>query len=187
MKQGSNRIMIYFVGCMLGMLLVSGIMGRRAAREQAAADPWIGHNQAMVEAGAAPLPAELPEVMQRGRMLDYGTLPHSGDPTERVWLLKFEDSYPNVRVTQSIETGKLQYMTADQIVVALRPDIDVTAIKPMLDQLGLRLRMFNRKQGIAVLGVLHTGIDAVPATLEAIEPWSAMFERAEPDWIQFQP
>lgn len=187
MNQGQNRIMIYFVGCLLGMLLVSGIMQRRAAREQAAADPWIGHNAAMIEAGAAPLPVDLHASMRNGRIIDYGTLAESGEPVERVWILNFDGSYPFVRVTEALEGGALSYMAADQVVVQLKDGLDVTAVKPMLDELGLRLRMFNRRERIAVVGVLHTGIDAVPDTLEAMQAWAELYERAEPDWIVFQP
>jgi hypothetical protein len=186
MMQGNQRIAVYFVGFLLGMLLVSGLMTRRAAREQARADPWVGHNAAMIEAGAAPLPAAVAGPMAQGRMIDYGTLPGAGDPQERVWLLQFEKSYPNVRVLQEVGSGELHYMAADQVVVELAPGVDVTALKPMLDQLGLRLRMFNRKERIAVVGVLHTGIAAVPDTLEAMAPWDEMFVRSEPDWILFK-
>ncbi|MFP4156284.1 MAG: hypothetical protein ACLFU4_01555 [Opitutales bacterium] len=184
--RGNQRIGVYFVGFLLGMLLVSGIMTRRAAREQARADPWVGHNAAMIDAGAAPLPENVAGPMAQGRMIDYGTLPEAGAPQEQVWLLRFEGSYPNVRVTQELASGELRYMAADQVVVELAPGVDVTALKPMLDQLGLRLRMFNRKERIAVVGVLHTGIAAVPDTLEAIAPWGELFVRAEPDWILFK-
>ena len=37
--RGNNRIAVYFAGFLMGMLLVSLIMSRRAAREQAGADP----------------------------------------------------------------------------------------------------------------------------------------------------
>ncbi len=183
----NNRMVIYFAGCLLGMLLVTGILQRRAAREQAAADPWVGHNAAMVEAGAAPLPERLPASMREGRMIDYGTLPLSGESLERVWILNFDGRYPFVRVTETVEGGELRYMAADQVVVKLKDGRDVTEVKPMLDTLGLRLRMFNRRERIAVVGVLHTGIDAVPETLEAMVPWAEIYERAEPDWIVFQP
>lgn len=182
---GGNRIMVYFAGFLLGMMLVSLIMSRRAAREQAAVDPWVAHNVAMLDAGAAPLPERVPTSIQQGRMLDYGLLPDESDPRERVWLLNFKESYPYVRVVEAIASGDLSYMAADQIKLSLADGIDVTALKPMLDELGLRLRMFNRKEKIAVVGVLHTGISAVPDTLAAIQPWAELFDRAEPDWILF--
>ena len=183
---GNQRIAVYFVGFLLGMLLVSGILSRRAAREQERADPWVGHNAAMVEAGAAPLPGAVAGPIRDGRMIDYGTLPESGEPEERVWLLNFDKSYPYVRLTEDLLSGELRYMAADQVVVELAAGVDVTALKPMLDELGLRLRMFNRKEGIAVVGVLHTGIAAVPETLAALEPWAELYAEAEPDWILFQ-
>lgn len=186
MRGGSNRIVVYFAGFLIGMMLVSLIMSRRAAREQAKADPWLSHNIEMVEAGAEPIPEGVPGPIRNGLILDYGLLPDQADASERVWLLKFEESYPYVRVVENIANGKIRYMAADQIKIALANDVDVTELKPMLDELGLRLRMFNRKEKIAVVGVLHTGVSAVPDTLAAIEPWSGLFEKAEPDWILFK-
>jgi hypothetical protein len=183
---GGNRIVVYFAGFLIGMMLVSLIMSRRAEREQASVDPWAAHNVAMLEAGAEALPERVPASMQQGLILDYGLLPGESDPRERVWLLNFKESYPYVRVVEEIPTGKLTYMAADQIKLSLADGVDVTALKPMLDELGLRLRMFNRKEKIAVVGVLHTGIAAVPDTLDAIQPWAELFDQAEPDWILFK-
>ena len=45
---------------------------------------------------------------------------------------------------------------------------------------GLRLRNFNRKHGVVVLGVLNTGMEAVPQTFAALEPWAELIELAEP-------
>lgn len=186
MRAGNNRIVVYFGGFLLGMILVSLIMSRRAAREQGRVDPWLEHNEEMVEAGAEPLPQQVPSSIREGRIIDYGMLPDEAEPRERVWLLNFDESYPYVRVIQNITTGELSYMAADQIKIVLAEEVDVTELKPMLDQLGLRLRMFNRKEKIAVVGVLHTGISSVPDTLAAIHPWSELFEKAEPDWILFK-
>lgn len=184
--KSNNRIVVYFVGFLMGLMLVSLIMSRRDAREQARVDPWLKHNAAMLEAGAEPLPERVPTSMQLGRIIDYGLLPDDTDPIERVWLLNFDKSYPYVRIVEDFISDKLSYMAADQIKIALAEGQDVTKLKPMLDELGLRLRMFNRKEKIAVIGVLHTGISAVPDTLNAIEPWAELFEYAEPDWILFK-
>jgi len=62
----------------------------------------------------------------------------------------------------------------------------VTALLPMLEALELRLRMFNRKDQIAVVGVLSTQIDAVPATIEALQPYSELFRSVGPDMIEFK-
>lgn len=183
---GGNRVIIYCAGFLLGMLLVSLIMSQRAAREQAAIDPWLTHNAAMLDAGAEPLPGSVPTPIRQGQMIDYGLLPDEAEPRERVWLLNFKQSYPYVRVVEDIASGNCTYMAADQIKIHLADDVDVTELKPMLDQLGLRLRMFNRKEQLAVVGVLHTGISAVPDTLTAIQPWSGLFETSEPDWILFK-
>ena len=46
--------------------------------------------------------------------------------------------------------------------------------------------MFNRKEGLAVIGVLNTQIDAVPSTIEALQPWSDLFESVEVDVLRFK-
>jgi hypothetical protein len=182
----TDRTLVYFGGFILGMMLVSLIMSRRTTREQANPDPWLSHNAAMVEAGADPLPEGVPASIEEGLIIDYGLLPDKDVAAERVWLMKFEGSYPNVRVVESIEGGLISYMAADQIKVEMADGVDVTELKPMLDKLGLHLRMFNRKEKIAVVGVLNTQIDAVPATIEAIQPWAHLYDKAEPDWILFK-
>jgi len=185
--KNSDRIVVYLVGFILGMLLVSWILSRRAEREEAAVDPWVAHNSEAVAAGdAEPLPAGMPASIHKGRIIDFGYLPDAEAPAERVWLLNFEKSYPYVRVVEDLSSGEFRYMAADQICIELGEGVDVTELKPMLDALGLRLRMFNRKERLAVVGVLHTRIDAVPATIEAVRPWGELFVAAEPDLLRFQ-
>jgi hypothetical protein len=182
----SDRFKAYGVGFLLGMLLVSVILSRRAAKENQSVDPWHEHREQARETGAEPLPAAVESSMLQGAVLRFGYLPDAALPEERVWLLNFRKSYPYVRVVETLADGTVRYMAADQIKVLLAEGVDVADLKPMLDTLGVRLRMFNRKERAAVLGVLHTGIDAVPETLQALGPWQSLFEAAEPDWIRFR-
>jgi hypothetical protein len=181
-----DRIFIYIVGFVLGSLLVAAIMNRRALKKESRVDPWVTHNAAAVEAGAEALPEAIAEVMQIGKILDFGYLPSEAEPQMKVWHLNFDDSYPYVRVVEDLSTGEFSYMAADQIVIKLADGVDVTALKPMLDELELRLRMFNRKDQIAVVGVLSTEIDAVPATIEALQPYSELFQAVGPDVIELK-
>ncbi|MFT4901271.1 MAG: hypothetical protein ACI81V_000540 [Lentimonas sp.] len=181
-----DRVLIYIVGFGLGTLLVSMMLARRGNQQEIAEDPWVAHNAAMVASGAEVLPAGVPASMRSGHILDFGYLPHEVAASEKVWLLNFDESYPYVRVVQDIESGALTYMAADQVSVHLAEGSDVTELKPLLDELGLRLRMFNRKEQLAVVGVLHTGIDAVPATIQALAPSGLLTRSIEPDWIQFK-
>lgn len=181
-----DRILVYLVGFGIGMLLVWMILSRRAAKEESAVDPWVTHNSAAVEEGAEPLPASVPASIHKGKIIDFGYLPNEDAAEQKVWLLNFEKSYPYVRVVENIESGAFSYMAADQISIELADGVDVTSLKPMLDELGLRLRMFNRKENLAIVGVLHTGIAAVPETIEAVQPWSQLFVTAEPDVLRFQ-
>jgi hypothetical protein len=87
---------------------------------------------------------------------------------------------------EHLSTGEFSYMAADQILIELADGVDVTALKPMLDALQLRLRMFNRKDQIAVVGVLSTQIDAIPATIEALQPYAELFRSVGPDVIEFK-
>ena len=184
--KNSDRIFVYLIGFGIGMLLVWMILARRTAREEAAVDPWVEHNAQAIADGAEPMPEGMPASMQKGRIINFGHLPDAENPETRVWLLSFEESYPYVRVVQHLETGKFSYMAADQISLHMAEGVDVTKLKPMLDELGLRLRMFNRKENLAVIGVLSTQIDAIPATIEAVQPWAKLFKSAEPDRLRFQ-
>lgn len=184
--KNSQRVMVYLVGFILGSLLVSMILSRRASREEATVDPWVTHNTKAVAGGAESLPNNMPASIQKGRIIDFGYLPDIEEAEERVWLLNFDKTYPYIRVVETIATGEFSFMAADQISIYLAEGVDVTELKPMLDDLGLRLRMFNRKKGLAVIGVLNTQIDAVPATIEAIQSWSDLFESAEADVLRFQ-
>ena len=181
-----DRIFVYFAGVLIGMVVVSILMNRKQARHESVVDPWLQHNEAMVEAGAAPLPEGVAEPIQSGSMRDFGFLPSEEAPLQRVWLLDFEKRYPHVRVVEDLRSGELSYMAADQIIIELAEGKDVTELKPMLDELGLRLRMFNRKGKVAVIGVLHKRISAVPDTIAALTPWSELYKSAEPDWILFR-
>lgn len=184
--KNQERFTVYLIGFFLGMVVVSVIMSRRAAREEVHEDPWHAHNEQIEEAGAEPLPESVHPSMLKGDVLRFGYLPSEKAPVERVWLLNFRKSYPYVRVVETVETGELSYMAADQIKLWLADGVDVTDLKPMFDALELRLRNFKRKENFVVIGVLSTQIDAVPATLEAIQPWSGLFEKAEADWLEFR-
>ncbi|MFQ3224135.1 MAG: hypothetical protein ACI8Z5_000378 [Lentimonas sp.] len=181
-----DRIFVYIVGFILGALLVSVIMNRRTLKEEASVDPWVTHNSAAVAAGAEPLPDTISAAMKSGKILDFGYLPSEAEAQSKVWHLNFAESYPYVRVEEDLSTGEFSYMAADQILIELTEGVDVTALKPMLDELGLRLRMFNRKDQIAVVGVLSTQIDAVPATIEAVRAYAELFRAVGPDVIEFK-
>lgn len=184
-----ERIFIYFIGVLIGLLIVSILLSRRADKASQSVDPWIAHNRDIIDTGAAePLPDALPSVLQSGMILDFGYLPKDAEsPKERVWLMNFEESYPYVRVVEQIADSSIQYMAADQILIELKPGIDVTEMKPVLDSLGLRVRMFNRKEQLLVVGVVSTALDAVDQTIELLRPWSAKYTSISPDFIRLQP
>lgn len=181
-----NRIIVFAVGFVLGMLLVSAILQRRAQKETMVSDPWAEYNAAVIEAGAEPLPDRVPEVVRTAKIIDFGYLPDRSDAQQKVWHLNFKKSYPYMRVVEDLRSGAIDYMAADQILLQLSDGVDVTELKPMLDSLNLRLRMFNRKERIAVIGVLSREIDAVPRTIEAIQPYAELFSTAGPDLIEFR-
>lgn len=185
MKQ-TDRIVVYIVGFVVGTLLVSVTMNRRALKKNRAVDPWLTHNAAAISAGAEPLPEAAPPAIRAGTIVDFGYLPNELQAQTKVWHVNFDESYPYVRIVEDVSTGAFAYMAADQILIELADGVDVTALKPMLDDLGLRLRMFNRKNHIAVVGVLTTGVDAVPATIEAVQRYPSLFQAVGPDLIEFK-
>lgn len=178
-----DRVIVFVVGFVLGMLLVSFLLQRRVRKEATGEDPWVEHNAAAIAAGAEPLPDKVPEVIRAGRIIDFGYLPNEAEALQKVWHLSFEKSYPFVRVTEDMQSGTLAYMAADQIKLELADGVDVTELKPMLNELDLHMRMFNRKAKIAVIGVVSTKIDAVPRTIEALQPYAELFSVVEPDFI----
>lgn len=185
--KNSERIFVYFIGFLIGLLMVSAILMRRAARETAVvADPWAYHLKNAATADAEPLPSQVEPAMLLGTVLRFGYQPDATEARERVWILSFDDSYPYVRIVEDQVSGELTYMAADQLQIKLADGVDVAELSPALDALGLRLRNFNRKYNRVVVGVLHTGLQAVPDTIVALEPWSALIEKAEPDYIQFR-
>ena len=109
--KNNERIVIYSLGFILGMVLVSVIFMRRAAfRDKyydSFQDPIYPATVRRVEA----LPQDIEEVMLQGRILDFGYLPSDLDRQQRVWLIKFKKSYPHVRVVQSLASGALMYIT----------------------------------------------------------------------------
>ena len=184
--KNSERIVVYSLGFILGIAFVSVILMRRVASRDATSDSIQDPMYLATVAKMEALPQDVESVMLKGQILDFGYLPLDSDRQQRVWLLKFKKSYPYVRVVQSLESGALMYSAADQIKLTLRPDVDVTDLSPMLKALELRLRNFNRKHNIAIIGVLDTKIDAVPRTIEAIRKWSHLYQSADPDFIIFR-
>jgi hypothetical protein len=183
----AKRIFVYMGGFVIGMMLVSMILSRRSAKEASQVDPWLEHNQNMIQAGAKPLPDGVPDSIRAGLVINFGELPSAEAPEQAVWMVTFEESYPFVRVVQDLSIGAFSYMAADQISIKVADGVDLAELKPMLDELGLRVRMFNRKEDLMIVGVLSTALDAIPATIEAVQPWSELFSSVEPDYIRFQP
>ena len=190
MKNG-DRITVYLVGFVVGTMLVSLIMGRRASEGDAppSAGGWVAGSPAVAD--SPPLPEGVPEALRGGTLVRFGRLGQGPEDSaenagDRVWVLSFDANYPFVRVVEDADDGGLRYMAADQVVVRLAEGTDVTELKPMLEALGVRLRMFNRGERIAVIGVVGDGIGAVPETLRAAAPYSALFREIRPDWIRFR-
>ncbi|CAI8331055.1 MAG: Uncharacterised protein [Opitutia bacterium UBA7350] len=185
--KNSERIFIYFIGFLMGLLMVSAILMRRAARDDVVvADPWGYHINNAATANAEHLPIKVQPAMLVGKILRFGYLPNVNHPQERIWILSFDDSYPYVRIVENLESGKLRYMAADQIQIKLADGVDVAELSPALEALGLRLRNFNRKHNLVVTGVLNTSLQAVPDTISALEPWASLIEHAGPDLIRFR-
>ena len=181
-----DRVIVFLCGFTIGLFLVGTILSRRAAREADSVDPWVAHNATQIAEGAESLPDGIVPALKRGRIIAFGMLPIDGKQKERVWHMNYDESYPYVRIVEDIDSGSIRYMAADQISIRLKEGVDVTALTPALEDLELRLRMFNRSAGIAVVGVLDTQIDAVPRTIEALQPYADLTEAITPDYLEIQ-
>ena len=69
-------------------------------------------------------------------------------------------------------------MAADQVLIYLKEGVDVTDFQPMLKELGLNVRMFNRDKNIMVIDVLNRELDAIPQTPKHSVLWKSLFESA---------
>jgi hypothetical protein len=176
--KGNERIGIFILGMIIGCVLVSILVGRRDAFKEASEATWSGPGLAF---DGPPLPDGAEPVLSEGRLL-Y----HSAGPEESVWVVGFTDRYPYVRVVWHEQTGTFDYMAADQVVIHVRDGVDVASLKPVLDELGVRMRMFNRRENVVVIGTVSSGVSAVPDTLAALEPFADLFEHAGPDPIRFR-
>ena len=92
--KNSQRVMVYLIGFILGSLLVSMILSRRASKGEAVVDPWAIHNMEAVAGGAEPLPDHMPASIHKGRIIGFGYLPDEEKAEERVWLLNFDKTIP---------------------------------------------------------------------------------------------
>lgn len=175
----NERFGVFILGVIIGCVLVSMLISRRDAFREASDATWTGMQAPASE--LTPLPGGVEPVLHEGRLL-Y----HTSNETESVWVVGFTDRYPFVRVVWDATTDTFSYMAADQVVIQMREGVDVVALRPVLDDLGVRVRMFNRRESVAVIGTVSTGPNAVPDTLAALKPYRDLFISAEPDPIRFR-
>lgn len=175
-----DRIIIYGIGFAIGTTIVSFYWQFKSAQREAERPRQQKytntHNQ-------LPFPQSLPEVFLQGQVLASGSLTNAEGEKESIWIVEYKKSYPFVRIVENQVRGTLELMAADQVLLYLNDGVDVTDVQPALDALGLRVRMFNRDERVIVLSVLNDLLNAVPSTLEALEPWSDLFELSTPDYI----
>lgn len=62
----SERFTVYIVGFLVGMVIVSMMMARRAAKRDQAIDPWHQHHEQVQAAGVEPLPEGVQAAMLEG-------------------------------------------------------------------------------------------------------------------------
>ena len=180
MKQ-TDRIVLFTIGFAVGTILVSSYLQfKENKRVTGQATEAISNSLK-----ANPLPSSVPPVFSEGSLFDYAEIVEEGR-SERIWLLQFKKSYPFVRIVEDLNTGDCLVMAADQILLYLEEEVDVTAVKSLLDANGLKVRMFNRNKNIVVIGVLNNGVDAVPMTLELVSAWTGLVEQAMPDFIEIR-
>ena len=175
-----DRILIYGIGFAIGTLALSFYWQIKSAQSE------TEHQRAQdysVSETELPLPESLPEVFTQGRVRLCGLLTNAEGEQESIWIMEYKKSYPFVRIVKNHLRGTLEIMAADQVLLRLKEGVDVTDLQAALNALGLRVRMFNRDEQVVVVSVLNDGLSAVPNTLEALEPWSDLFESSTPDYI----
>ena len=182
MKQ-TDRIVIFIIGFTIGTFLVSIYFENKSLKkekeEEKVSDAW-----SELDDDVPKLPNSLPNVFLKGILIASGTLINENGEEEKIWIMEFKSSYPFVRIVENISQDTLKVMAADQILIHLKEGIDVTDVQPMLKELGLNVRMFNRDKNIIVISVLNRELDSIPKTIAALRPWDKLFDSASPDFIQ---
>ena len=180
MKQ-TDRIVVYIMGFVIGTLLVSVYLNNRQNNaslleaERMSYSQWPEH--------VRPFPETVPSAFLKGALIDYGLIGNNEQEAVYIWILEFSKSYPYVCISQKLNSGEIEIKAADQVIIHTREDIDITMLKPELDKLGLKVRMFNRSRNMMVIEVLNRDLNAISETLEAIKPWSHLYTSATADYI----
>ena len=182
MKQ-TDRIVIFIIGFAIGTFLVSVYFENKSLKKEQAEEEILSAWSALGE-GVPQLPKSLPDVFLKGSLMASGTLMNVNGEQENIWIMEYKSSYPYIRIVENIAEQTHEVMAADQLLIYLKEGVDVTDFQPMLRELGLNVRMFNRDKNIMVIDVLSRELDAIPQTLEALSPWKSLFESASPDFIQ---
>tara|TARA_B100001093_G_scaffold289463_1_gene276462 strand:+ start:681 stop:1232 length:552 start_codon:yes stop_codon:yes gene_type:complete len=180
MKQ-TDRIVVYIIGFVIGTLLVSAYLNNRQTEASKLEAERITQSQWPDE--VKPLPESVPTAFLKGELMDFGLIENRDQESVYIWILEFSKSYPYVRISHNLKSDEIEIMAADQVIIHTREDIDITVLKPELDKLGLKVRMFNRSKNMMVIGVLNRDLNTIPETLEAIKPWSHLYRSASADYI----
>jgi hypothetical protein len=178
--KGNERFAVFILGLIIGCVLVSLLINRREVFKENSNASWLG-SDLPASMDMPPLPIAVEAVLHEGRPLYYGV-----EDEYHIWVIGFTDRYPFVRVVWDSSNNVFQYMAADQVIIHMREGLDVADIKPALHELGVRLRMFNRRDHIVVIGTINSGISAVPDTLSALEAYRHLWQHAGPDFIRFR-
>lgn len=182
MKQ-TDRIVIFIIGFTIGTFLVSIYLENKSVKKEQA-EAFALNSWSEGSSQANQLPEALPDVFLKGSLIDSGTLINENGEEENIWILEYKSSYPFVRIVENQTKETLEVMAADQILIHLSEGTDVTDFQPMLDTLGLNVRMFNRDRNIMVISVLNRDLNAIPQTLKALSPWKQLMDSVSPDYIQ---
>lgn len=182
MKQ-TDRIVIFIIGFTIGTVLVSIYFEKKSFNKEEAEEQLI-NDWSKVDQTIPQIPKSLPDVFLKGSLIASGTMINQKGEEENIWILEYKSSYPFVRIVENIPQQSLEIMAADQILIHLKEGVDVTDFQPMLDALGLNVRMFNRDKNIMVISVLNRDLGAIPQTLAALSPWKGLIDSASPDYIQ---
>lgn len=175
-----DRILIYGIGFAIGTTVLSFYWQFKSARADLAEQTY---QQYVGNESQLPFPKSLPEVFRQGQVLVSGSITNTEGEGENVWIVEYKKSYPFVRIVENPVRGSVEIMAADQVLLYLHAGVDVTDLQPALNSIGLRVRMFNRDEQVMVVSVLDNALNAVPKTLEALEPWSDLLKSSTPDYI----
>ncbi len=188
----TEKMTVYFVGVMLGILLLVLInRWRHAGRDDddAHRNAVSGMIETMITAsGLRNLPEASPAYLRQSELAGYiMTQPDAEGRHQYIWVLRVAEGHPWIRVVEELELAgeaeptSLSYtvMTADEVLVRPVAGLDRRRMEQRLAAMGYELRTYLAGESAWSVGISNTPeVFSVPKAIQRLS------RQSESDWVR---